>query len=452
MQSRSFGRELFMFVVVLVSGLLGITPRVQAQAVVSLAPRQGEIRLSGSLTEVAWKQRRCVLLATHVLVAGGTESTLPQPKSKTILLDSGTTYAMIAQPDNRTPILWDDAAELQRGGPAVVIGRNGPNGVVIARVICLLGSPAPSVVEETREPSEPAGKNLLLPTDRADSWGWTVMEPAHGTLEREEGAIKVTVTDTGKEDWRVQLSQTAVFPEPGVSYTLSFRARAEPARRMRLSAQVLDSDFHDIGINRVATIGPEWNHYEYTFIAHNLGAKGHIFPVFFFGTEKGTTWLADVTVAVSYPEQRGNLLEPVSNPAAWKLVPLTKEGKAALRIAGDRLEIGTSVVGTPKQETAYQLLPTSATPLLPGRSYVLTFRARSGDERTVRIRGIAEPLKLSPEERSFEVRFRVNRLTDFGVCPTFVFGEQLGTFSLRNLTLREERDDKVGKVRSGNTK
>lgn len=406
------------------------------QGVVSMTPRSGEIRLSGILKEISWEKGRCVILATRVLPAGGTDQALPQIKPKTIVLDAGTTYALFPTNGGPVPILFDEKNELMPGVAVFVIGRNGANGVVAARLICIQTTPPE---EETKEPSEPPGKNLLLPTDQVDSWKWTTMEPAKGTLEREDGALKVTIAGAGKEDWRVQLAQSAVFPEPGVSYTLSFRARSEPARQMRVSAQVLESDFHDIGINRVASVGPEWTHYEYTFVAHNLGQKGHILPVFFFGTQAGTTWLADVTLSVSYPEQRGNLLEPVSNPGAWKILPLSKGGQATLQINGERLEIGTSAVSKEKLAAAYHLAPTSPTPLLPGRSYILTFRGRSNDTRPLRIRGIADPIQLSPEERLYEVRFRVTRLTDFGLFPTFVLGEQLGTFTLRNLVLREER-------------
>lgn len=430
----------FLLLFSLFCGVFASAPIALAQAVVSVTPRQGEIRLSGTLTDVTWAKGRCVLLVTRILTADGADRAFSQPKPKTITLDAGTTFASIpSQGGIAIPI--EGAEELRKGASVFVLGRNGKDGVVASRLICLIApaEPGAPIEEETREPSEPPGKNLLLPTDNMENWGWMVMEPAKATIEREEGLLKVTVTEKGKEDWRIQLSQSAVFPEPGVSYTLSFRARAEPVRRLRVSAQVLESDFHDIGINRVASIGSEWKQYEYTFVARNLGAKGHIIPVFFFGTEKGTTWLADVTLSVSYPEQRGNMLEAISNPNAWKLVPLTKEGSASLNIMGDRLEIGTSAVGKQKQEIAYQLAPTSPTPLLPGRSYILTFYGRSGDERPIRIRGIAEPIKLGPEERLIETRFRVNQLAAFGLCPTILIGEQLGTFTLRNMVLREER-------------
>jgi hypothetical protein len=438
--------RLFLLLASLVCGATVVAPEARAQAMASLIPRKGEIRLSGTLTEVDWVKGRCVLFTAHVALEDGMDKPLPQPKSKTITIGAGTTYATLASTENPFPVLLNDPQELRRGMPVFVVGKNGTNGVFVSRLICLMtpAGQAP-VIEEVREPSEPPGKNLLLPTDRVENWGWTLIEPAKATLEREEGAVKVTVAEAGKEDWRVQLSQSAAFPEPGVSYTLSFRARAEPARRMRISAQVLGSDFHDIGINRVAALDGEWKQYEYTFVARNLGAKGHILPVFFFGTEKGATWLSDVTVSVSSPEQRGNLLESVSNPLAWKLTPLLKDGTASLRITADGLEVGTSAVSKEKRETAYHLLPSSAAPLIPGRTYVLSFRGRSGAERTLRIRGIAELVTLGPEEKSFEVRFRVNRLTDFGVSPTFLIAEQLGTFTLRNMVLREERNSAPGK-------
>ena len=441
-QSKQALRSIFLIFSCYLCGYGGQEAR--AQAVVSLTPRHGEIRLTGTVTRIEKEQNRFILMATRVMTADGTENALPQAKPKSIVTSSATTVGAVLSPESAAvPFVVNELSELPLSAFVFVIGRIGANGIIAARLVCLFPSSTQNAsveeIEESRPPSDPPGKNLLLPTDVAESWSFTAMEPAQAHIEPEEGSVKVTVTGSGKEDWRVQLSQTGAFPEPGVSYTLSFRARAEPARRMRVSAQVLGSDFHDIGINRVAQLSGEWVTYEYPFVARNLGAKGHLLPVFFFGTQKGTTWLSEVTLAVSYPQKRGNLLESVANPGAWKLVPQNKEGRAALRVKGASLEVSTFEVGKQARDIAYQLLPSAPPLLLPGRSYLLTFSANSGAERSLRIRGIAEPVKLTAEERPFEIRFRVSRLTDFGVFPTFVIGDQIGPFILRDLILKEER-------------
>ena len=426
--------------------------RARAQALVSVTPRAGEIGLTGEITRIERAQNRFVLQALRVMTPDGKENALPQAKAKIVLTTSATTFAALFTPGSGSPLphTGNDLSDLSVSASVIVIGRNGANGTITARLVYVLlpvsaqTTPAEDR-EEVRPPSDPPGKNLLLPTEAVENWGSTILEPAQARVEREDGVIKVTVETAGKEDWRVQLSQTGAFPEPGVSYTLSFRARAESARRMRVSAQVLGSDFHDIGVNRVAALDSEWHLYEYTFVARHLGAKGHLLPVFFFGTRKGITWLADVTLAVSYAEKRGNLLESAANPGAWKLIPQRAKNergsrdRAALRVANDALEVSTFEVGTPAQEIAYQLIPSDAPPLLPGRSYLLSFAGKAGAERSLRIRGVAEPVKLGSEEKEFAIRFRVDRLTDFGAFPTFLIGEQIGPFTLRNLVLKEEK-------------
>lgn len=426
----------------LVTLCLCLCPRVaRAQAFVVAAPQSGEVQLNGTVKSVDTAHGRFVLLVAHVL-ADGKGRFLSPAKPKTVTLNTGTTWAVLASSTDYGLLSarGDGTGKFKVGDPLVIMGRPTPTGEIASRLICLI-PPVEQVRDEEkpRQASEPAGKNLLSPTDKAENWQMTLLDPAQGAVEAEDGAIKVSVEKPGKEDWRVQLAQTAAFPEPGVSYTLSFRARANPPRTMRVSAQVLGSDFHDIGINRVAAVGSEWAQYEYTFVAQNLGTKGHYLPVFFFGTDKGDTYLADVSVSPSLPEQQGNLLEAISNPAAWRLVPTGKENFASLRINGTTLEIGTSINAKPGETTAYQLLPASPADLVPGRRYVLTFRARSGTPRTLKIRGVADPVTLGPDEKDYTVRLDVNRLTDFGAFPTFSFASQPGTFTLSTLTLRSEK-------------
>lgn len=435
-----FRRSFWFSIAALWCVLVGVGSKVWAQTVVSATPRSGEIRLMGTVQDVRRDQNRFVLVVQQVQVGGGPDRVLPTPKTRLVAAGEGTTFAALIS-EEASPIIAQNVSEIAAGTPVLVIGRdpipskNQP-ALFVARLVCVLNPPVVEPQQPARPASDPPGRNLLLPTDNPQNWTQTIIDPAQATVEAENGTVKIAVSKTGKEDWRVQLAQTGAFPEPGVSYTLSFRARATPARQMRVSAQVQGSDFHDIGINRFASVGTEWAQYEYTFVARHLGSKGHLLPVFFFGTQAGATWLADVRLAVSFPHQRGNLLEAVSNPGAWKLLPLTKEGHATLRTGGDALEVSTDAA--PKEEAAaYHLLPTNAPLLVPGRRYVLTFRAKSGTERVLRVRGISEPITLSSEEKAFELPFQVRRLTDFGLCPTFVLPAQVGTFSLSNPVIRE---------------
>lgn len=438
--------RIFMLALTLLCGGFG-THAACAQGFVRVVPQDGEVQISGSVQKVEASRNQFVLLVTQVLADGKTRL-LTAAKPKIVVVSQSTTWGVLGM--SLVPPL-DAVAKLTAGQPLVVIGRSIAAGQITARLICIITTESQIPEEKPQQASDPPGKNLLLPTDRAENWQVTLLDPAQGSVEAEDGAIKVSVAAASKEDWRVQLAQTGAFPEPGVSYTLSFRARATPPRKMRVSAQVQGSDFHDIGINRIATVGDEWNRYEYTFVTRDLGAKGHFLPVFFFGTQKGDTYLADVSVSPSLPEQQGNLLEAVSNPAAWKLVALGKENLAFLRINGTLLEVGTSAAAKPTQENVYQLVPLSPAELVPGRRYVLRFRARSGTPRILKIRGSAEPILLGPEEKDYTVRLDVTRLTDFGACPTFSFASQPGTFTLSSLVLCSEKWANAAGLSSANT-
>src|SRR5690606_4499297 len=107
------------------------------------------IRLSGTLTEVDWVKGRCILVATSVMTPNGTDGPLPRPKAKTITLGTGTTYAMLTAVDNGTPIRFDEVEDLKKGTVVFVIGKNLPNGVLQARLICIM--PPAEQVETPRE-------------------------------------------------------------------------------------------------------------------------------------------------------------------------------------------------------------------------------------------------------------------------------------------------------------
>jgi hypothetical protein len=78
-------------------------------------------------------------------------------------------------------------------------------------------------------------------------------------------------------------------------YDLSFWAKADTARQIRLNSQRNSPDWRNYGLSTAVAIGTEWKQYAATFQANETVDDARI--EFFMGNERGDVWLDDVRLA-----------------------------------------------------------------------------------------------------------------------------------------------------------
>ncbi len=155
--------------------------------------------------------------------------------------------------------------------------------------------PLPAALREPAEaPSLPAVETNRLFT-------LTLQGTAAATLALEENVHRIDVNGgDGTDRDVVLLSQRFDDLQEGATYAVRFRARADAPRQIRLHGEIEDSDWHGIGLNKVALLTKDWQPYEYEFQAKDLAAWNRIH--FLVRAQTGTVWIADFTVTKSAKE------------------------------------------------------------------------------------------------------------------------------------------------------
>jgi hypothetical protein len=125
-------------------------------------------------------------------------------------------------------------------------------------------------------------------------WLLEVADPAKVRATQEGNALRVEVTEVDATDVPTMFMQVQPLQE-GATYTLRFRARADRPRRMKLTGQIAQPDFHIIGLAEKVPLTQEWRTYRYVFTAKNVAPQNGV-PNFLLGQETGTVWLADVSL------------------------------------------------------------------------------------------------------------------------------------------------------------
>ena len=122
-----------------------------------------------------------------------------------------------------------------------------------------------------------------------------VWDPARATQAIEGNVCRIDVTAVDGTKWHARLTQVFGDLHEGATYTIRFRAKADPPRPIVLHGQIDQPDWKSIGLNQVVALSTDWQVYQYEFRPKNLAAWNAIH--FLLGERTGTVWIADFTVA-----------------------------------------------------------------------------------------------------------------------------------------------------------
>ena len=105
----------------------------------------------------------------------------------------------------------------------------------------------------------------------------------------------ITVTAADGTDWHIDFEQRNRKLTLGVSYDLTFWAKADGTRAITVSSQKGSPDWRNYGLSASVGIGTDWKQYSVTFEANETVADARI--EFFVGAQRGEVWLDDVRLA-----------------------------------------------------------------------------------------------------------------------------------------------------------
>ena len=101
-------------------------------------------------------------------------------------------------------------------------------------------------------------------------------------------------------NWHVDFEEQNRPLQQGVSYDLSFWARADVARPIAVNSQKNSADFRNYGLSKTLTIGTGWARYTVTFQANETVTDARI--QFWAGQQTGDVWLDEVSLTVHPPD------------------------------------------------------------------------------------------------------------------------------------------------------
>lgn len=159
--------------------------------------------------------------------------------------------------------------------------------LAIALTACLIASAA--------DAPKPGGKNLLKPTNKAESWRLEQNESAKGTMAADGDAIVFEATAVDGTDWHVQVYQIDLDLKDGKEYVVTFKAKAAAERSVHLNAMIHQEDWHPVGLEENVDLSKDWKDYKYEFKAENTVANKNRIG-FQLGNEKGKVWVKDMTL------------------------------------------------------------------------------------------------------------------------------------------------------------
>jgi len=141
---------------------------------------------------------------------------------------------------------------------------------------------------------EPADAPIVAPVETTGLFSLQLFGAAGATRTAEGNVQRVDVTAVDGTDWHAHLYQTFFELPEGTTYKVRFRARADAPRNLRLNAQIVEPDWHLIGLNERVPLSDHWRAYEFEFQAKNVAKLNSI--AFNVGERRGTVWIADFTL------------------------------------------------------------------------------------------------------------------------------------------------------------
>ena len=88
--------------------------------------------------------------------------------------------------------------------------------------------------------------------------------------------LHLEVTRLGSTPWRPQVVHTGLKLEQGMTYTLSFRIRANAERKLHVNCMMAHEPWKQLGLAATPKAGPAWTSHRYTFVAEQSDANARI--------------------------------------------------------------------------------------------------------------------------------------------------------------------------------
>jgi len=105
--------------------------------------------------------------------------------------------------------------------------------------------------------------------------------------------ISVSLANLKGPDWHVQAHLPGLTLKNGVTYTLTFSARADRKRAVGVTANLDQSDWHNVGLGATAGLGTQWQLYTFVFRANNT-VPSHVRIAFVMGNAPGEVMIREV--------------------------------------------------------------------------------------------------------------------------------------------------------------
>jgi hypothetical protein len=155
--------------------------------------------------------------------------------------------------------------------------------------------PAPAAEKPAPAGKAAAAGNLLKPTADVKNWRLEQHEQAKATVAGADGALAFDVTAVDDTEWHVQAFQNLIDLKDATAYVVTFSAKADAERAVKVQAGLDEDDWHTVGLDEEVTLGKEWKKYEYTFTAADTKPGKSRFG-FVLGSAKGKVWFKDVVL------------------------------------------------------------------------------------------------------------------------------------------------------------
>lgn len=217
-----------------------------------------------------------------------------------------------------------------------------------------------------------------------DPWGSYIHnDGAAGAVSLENGAARVSLTNTGNETWSIQLFQNALNMASGVEYEVSFDARSTIDRDIEL---ILDDSSYTRYFDQTASVTDEMQHYSYTL---KLDSQKTLNLKFLLGKINGAggahdIYIDNVVCEVKVGKQLKNLLKNgtftegtngMDNWTVWS------DAGASGSVTSDPA-LDVHLTGNGSAFWSNQVIQGNFE-LKSGGSYVLIFDAKSTTERKI---------------------------------------------------------------------
>ena len=112
--------------------------------------------------------------------------------------------------------------------------------------------------------------------------------------------VRLAVTAVDGTNWHVDFEQQNRPLQQGVSYDLTFWAKADLSRLIAVDAQRNSLDWRNYGLSQTLTVGTGWKQYTVTFQANETVTDARI--QFWVGQQTGDVWLDEVSLTVHPPD------------------------------------------------------------------------------------------------------------------------------------------------------